>query len=170
MFLRSLWDGHKNLLDRPVEFASVVGDQLNHLIEENASFAAAICGVFDLGRGELRLVGAGNPPPFVIRPDGDWQEPDASGLPLGLMQGAEYDETVVPIAPGDCVLFFTDGATEISGANEGYLGTAGLRRVLEEVNYPAAGPVLTEIETHLLAASNRIRFDDDLTLVDVRIT
>jgi len=170
MFLRSLWDSHKSLLGHPAAFARAVGDQLHHLINEAQPFAAAICGVFDLGRGELRLAGAGNPPPFVIRANSVWETPEACGLPLGLMQGAEYDETVVPMASGDCVLFFTDGATEISGANEGYLGTAGFRRVLEEVNYPAAGPVFTEIETHLLAASDRIRFDDDVTLVDVRIT
>jgi PAS domain S-box-containing protein len=170
MFLRSLWDSYQELLVHPAAFARAVGDQLHHLIEEDEPFAAAICGVFDMDRGELRMVGAGTPPPFVMHPNGLWEVPDACGLPLGLMQGAEYEETVVPIGPGDCLLFFTDGATEISIADESYLGTAGFRRVLEEVNYPAAGPVFNEIEARLLATSDRIRFDDDLTLVDVRIT
>jgi PAS domain S-box-containing protein len=170
MFLRSLWDTHKELLVHPAVFAGQLSDRLHHLIEEETPFAAAICGLIDLGRGELRLVGAGNPPPFVIRSDGSWEEPSVTGLPLGLFPGAEYDEVVLPINSGDCLLFFSDGAVEISAASAGYLGTAGLRRVLENVGYPAGGPVFDEIETALLVASDRIRFDDDLTLVDVRIS
>lgn len=169
MFLSSLWKSHKHRLENPPEFARAVGNQLRHLVQEEEPFAAAICGVFDLERSQLRLSGAGNPAPLVFRSNGALVMPDACGMPLGLMSDAEYDQVVVPIASGDCVLFFTDGATEISTAKDGYLGTEGLLRVLKEVGYPAAGPLLTDIETHLLAASDRIRFDDDLTLVDVRI-
>jgi sigma-B regulation protein RsbU (phosphoserine phosphatase) len=169
MFLSSLWDSHKDMLTRPAEFARAIGDQLHHLIQEDEPFAAALCGLFDVHRRELRLVGAGNPPPLLFRSGGGCEEPAAHGLPLGLMPGTEYDETVVPLARGDRALFFTDGATEIAGLKGGYLGTAGLRRVLADVGYPAAGPVFGEIESRLLAASNRIRFDDDLTFVEVQV-
>jgi serine phosphatase RsbU (regulator of sigma subunit) len=85
------------------------------------------------------------------------------------MQDADYDETVVPLRSGDHVLLFTDGAIEVSGADGHQLGRTGLRRVLQDVGYPGAGPAFDAIEAHLLAASDRIRFDDDLTLIDVAI-
>lgn len=171
MFLSSLWASHQPLLVQPTEFARVVGDRLEQLIEEDEPFAAALCGVFDLARGELRFAAAGNPPPLITRADGTWEEPQAGGPPLGLLRGAEYEQTVVPLHAGDSVLFFTDGATEIgtaSGSAE-MLGSEGLRRILEEVGYPAADPPFDEIEGRLLAASDRIRFDDDLTFLNVRI-
>lgn len=170
MFLHSLWEGHKQLLLNPPRFAHELGTQLHHLIREMGPFVVALCGVFDLDRGVLRLVGAGNPAPLVVRANGAWEEPEATGLPLGLDPETEYEETVVPLANGDHVLFFTDGAIEVSGAHGGQLGKDGLRRVLREAGYPREGVVFNAIESRLLAASDRIRFDDDLTFIDVQIT
>jgi len=169
MYLSSLWASHHSLLTTPSEFARAVGNELENLIEESEPFAAAICGTFDLRKRELRLVGAGNPAPLVVRANGRWEELEACGLPLGLIPGAQYNEVAFPIAPGDSVLFFTDGATEISDSNDGLLGVDGLRRVLEEVGYPNGDAPFEEIETRLLRASDRIRFDDDITFLDVRI-
>ena len=115
------------------------------------------------------MIGNGNPGPLVIRSTGEWEEPVVEGFPFGLMLDAEYEETVVPLRRGDCVLLFTDGATEVPLAKGGMLGTAGLRRVLESAGYPGSAPDFNKIEAQLLAASDRIRFDDDLTFVDVRI-
>lgn len=170
MFLSSLWSGCQALLTRPAEFAHTVGDRLESLIQENEPFAAAMCGVFDLGRGELRLVGAGNPPPLVARADGSWEEPQVFGMPLGLMRGTEYQQAELALRPGDSVLFFTDGATEIAISNDGELGTEGLRKVLQESGYPAVSPPpFEQIENRFLAASDRIRFDDDLTFLSVHV-
>jgi phosphoserine phosphatase RsbU/P len=169
MFLSSLWTDHLELLLKPAEFARGVGNRLEQLIEESEPFAAAVCGVLDLKRGEMHLVGAGNPTPLIRRADGAWEEPQARGLPLGLMRGAEYDEIVVPLHAGDSLLFFTDGAVEIKRADGEQIGSDGLRRILEELNYPLPEFPFAEIEKRLLTASNRIRFDDDLTFLDVLI-
>lgn len=169
MFLSSLWAEHQQLLLKPAEFARAIGDRLEQLIEESEPFAAAICGVFDLKQGEMRLVGAGNPPPLVRRAHGEWETPEAPGFFLGLMEGAEYEETVVSLHDGDSLLFYTDGATEISGASGEFIGSEGLRSILERVGYPSPEFPFTKIENELLASSNRIRFDDDLTFLDVQI-
>jgi serine phosphatase RsbU (regulator of sigma subunit) len=78
MFLSSLWSSYRDLLLKPVDFARVVGNRLEELIQESSSpFAAALCGVFDLARGEMRLVGAGNPAPLIRRADGTWEVADS---------------------------------------------------------------------------------------------
>jgi hypothetical protein len=59
------------------------------------------------------------------------------------------------------------GTTGLRSA-AGFIGH-GLRRILEELNYPLPDFPFEEIEKKLLAASNRIRFDDDLTFLDVQI-
>ena len=170
MFLSSLCASHQSLLTRPAAFAGVVGDQLDELIQETQPFAAALCGVFDLGRGELRFVAAGNPLPLVARADGSWEQPPGGGLPLGMMRGAEYEQIVVPLHAGDAVLFFTDGATEIPvGDGDELLGPEGLLRILQAAGYPALNVSFDDIGSRLLAASNRICFDDDLTFLSVQI-
>jgi phosphoserine phosphatase RsbU/P len=170
MFLSSLWGSHQHLLDQPVEFARAVGNRLHLLIQEDEPFATALCGLFDLAKKELRLVGAGNPPPLVFRAGGSWENPHVAGLPLGMFKASEYEQTVIPLRPGDCVLFFTDGAIEVTDSRGACLGVEGLMRILRGAGYPAAGPVFDKIEAGLLTASDRIRFDDDVTFVDVRIT
>jgi phosphoserine phosphatase RsbU/P len=169
MYLSSLWVSHQHLISRPTEFAQAVNDRLRLLTGEDESFAAAVCGVFDLAKGELRIVGCGGPPPLLVRDGGQWEYPEVSGLPLGMMEGITYDEAVLPIGRGDCVLLFTDGAVEITDPTGGSLGVHGLSRILQEVGYPGAGSDFEAIETRMLATSDRIRFDDDVTFLDVRI-
>ena len=113
MYLSSLWEANRQLISTPGAFAAAVNTSLCDLIKEEEPFAAALCGVLDPGRGELRMAGAGNPPPILVRSGGEFEQPDCSGLPLGLMEDAGYQETVVKVRSGDCLLFFTDGAVEI---------------------------------------------------------
>jgi phosphoserine phosphatase RsbU/P len=169
MFLSSLWGSHQALLAQPAQFANAVGDRLHLLIQEDEPFATALCALFDLKRGVLRLVGAGNPPPLVARADGSWENPHVAGLPLGMFKASEYEETVITLRSGDRVLFFTDGAIEIADSRGTCLGVQGLMRILREEGYPDADPVFDTVETKLLSASDRIRFDDDVTFVDVLI-
>ena len=63
MYLSSLWEADHPLVSTPGAFAAAVNTSFCDLIKEEEPFAAAICGVLDLERGELRMAGAGNPPP-----------------------------------------------------------------------------------------------------------
>jgi phosphoserine phosphatase RsbU/P len=170
MYLNLLWSSHGHLLNSPPAFASTLNDQLNDLAHEDEPFTAAICGTIDLKEQVLRVVGAGNPGPLIARPGRPIQQVQVGGLPLGAVRGTTYPEVQVPLGRGDCLLFFTDGATEIPGGDGECLDAAGLIRVVQEVGYPGRSPQLPKIEERLLASSNRIRFDDDLTLLDVRLT
>ena len=170
MYLSSLWEANRQLITTPGAFAAAVNTSLCDLIKEEDPFAAALCGVLDLERGELRIAGAGNPPPILIRNGNEYEQLACSGLPLGLMEEAGYEETVVNIRSGDCLLFFTDGAVEISLPDGGYLDSDGLVATLKDLGYPNSNVVLAAIEEELLRRSDRIRFDDDLTLLEMRIS
>lgn len=169
MYLSSLWTAHQQLLREPVRFATTISDGLHLLIQEQEPFAAAICGVFDLKAGQLRLVGAGNPPPLVFRKDGSHEQPEAFGLPFGVMEGAPYEEVVVGLGSGDTVLLFTDGAIEITSQTGECQGLDEFVGTLRKLGYPESRPDFVAIETEMLANSDRIRFDDDVTFVEARI-
>jgi PAS domain S-box-containing protein len=169
MYLDSLWQRYQHLLPSPRAFAEAVGASLCDLIREEESFAAGICGVIDLPRGQLRLAGSGNPAPIVVRNGAGFESLDCRGLPLGCFRDTQYDEVVVELQSGDCVLLFTDGAIEISLPDGGLLGAEGLVAILSDLGYPGSGATLPRIEEELLRRSDRIRFDDDLTLLEARI-
>ena len=169
MYLSSLWEANQPLLSTPVAFAGAVNTSLCELIKEEEPFAVALCGVLDLERGELRMTSAGNPAPILIRNGIEYECLDCSGLPLGFMEEAGYDETVVNVRSGDCLLFFTDGAVEISRPGGGYFDSEGFVAILKDLDYPNSNVSLPAIEEELLRRSDRIRFDDDLTLLEIRI-
>lgn len=170
MYLNSLWRSNCSLVVKPSEFARIVGARLYELTREDTPFAAGVCGVFDLKAGELRIAGAGNPPGLLFRADGSCEHIEARGLPLGALEAATYDEAAVRIGPGDCVLFFTDGATEIRDGSGAQLGADGLEAILAGLGYPRSGVSFGAVEKRMLAWSDRIRFDDDLTFLEVQIS
>lgn len=166
--LGSLWDTNCQLLSGGAsKFATYVSAALADVIGDDESFVTAVCGVVDLAAGKLRLTSAGGPAPLLFR-GGQCQSLDIRGLPLGFGPGAAYDEKVVDFLPGDCLLMFTDGATEIAASpGQADLGAEGLAKVLAKVGFPVSAS-LSAVEEELLSSSGRIRFNDDLTFLQVR--
>jgi phosphoserine phosphatase RsbU/P len=170
MYLSSLWDAHRHLLLRPMGFCRMVDETLCRLFKGSGPFAATLCGLVDLEDHTLRLVGAGSPPPLRISAAGDYEIIDCSGVPLGYMEDLAHDEVTINIQPGDTMLFFSDGATEVSIGEHDYLDTSGLLNILKRLNYPRSEVSLETVEREILKRSDRIRFDDDLTFFEVRLT
>ena len=167
--LDALWRSHTDLLAYPGTLASVMTKKLSRIMDEGSSFATAVLGLVDLREMRVIWASAGGPAPFLFRKDGSLEALEGSGLPLGLSMGSDqYQQHTFAIDPGDCLLAFTDGALEVSKTGGGMLGTEGLVRVLEQVGYPASCDFNAVVE-RLLTSSDRIRFDDDLTFLEIRI-
>ena len=169
MHLSSLWHRHFRELAEPARFARLVNRDLCTIVKDE-SFATALCGVLDASRRTVRFTSAGGPPPILLRADGRQEEPQASGCPFGLADDAEYDEFELACGSGDCLLLFTDGVVEIQDSGGRMLGTGGLLSILGSLGYPAAGLRNGDLQEALLAYSNEIRLDDDLTLLGVRFS
>ena len=167
MQLSSIWERHGRLLGEPVSFVRAANAELERVVK-GESFATGLCGVLDVERRALRFVSAGGPPPMIFRATGTVETPDSTGIPLGMVEPAEFEETAVRFDAGDALLCFTDGATEMQNAVGDQLGAQGLQRLLRESGYPAQPLDMTTIERELLKYSNDIRLHDDLTFLDVR--
>jgi PAS domain S-box-containing protein len=167
MHLSSLWERHCRLLAQPVIFAQTVNKELARVVKDE-SFATALCGVIDAERRTVRSVSAGGPPGLAMRTNGTIEELTSSGLPLGMMEDADYEAVEAHFAPGDCLLFFSDGAAEVHNAQGQLLGVGGLARLLQGLGYPASGLQISRLEEQLLVYSNEIQLTDDLTFIEVR--
>jgi PAS domain S-box-containing protein len=168
MHLSSLWTRHHAQLAHPATFASIVSRELSRVVKDE-SFATAICGVIDAASGRVCLASAGGPPVLVVRADGSYEEVETSGMPLGMMEDADYDEVTAELRAGDCLLLLSDGAVEIHNARDEMLGVEGLVRILRANNYPQAPLPVKVVEEELLRHSNAIRLLDDVTFIEARL-
>ena len=85
------------------------------------------------------------------------------------MADVPYKEKTVTLEPGDAVLFFSDGATEIQNARSEWLGVEGFTHILKNLYYPDAPLSMSRLEEKLLRFSNGIRLQDDITIIEARL-
>jgi serine phosphatase RsbU (regulator of sigma subunit)/anti-sigma regulatory factor (Ser/Thr protein kinase) len=126
-------------------------------------FVTCLYAVLNPATGQLRYANAGHNVPYV-RTEGGVTELRATGMPLGLLPGMEYEEKVATLAPGDTVLLHSDGLAE---AHNGQREMFGFPRVAALTGEAADGEVLIDRLLKELAefVGPELEQEDDITLV-----
>jgi sigma-B regulation protein RsbU (phosphoserine phosphatase) len=81
-------------------------------------------------RREFVMANAGSTTPLVCR-GGQILQPHAAGVPVGLLEDVDYDETVFEAQPGDVVVLVSDGVQDQANPSGEEYGRRRLRRFLE---------------------------------------
>ena len=94
---------------------------------EHGMFVTGVCGVLDPVSGELTYASAGHDPPLRVRA-GYRPEPLAidGGPMLALFDHASYPVRRDRLAPGECLMIYTDGVTDATDADGTMFGTERL--------------------------------------------
>jgi serine phosphatase RsbU (regulator of sigma subunit) len=97
-------------------------------------FVTLAAGVLDPAEHACELANAGHLNPLHYRAESasfvEAVTNDQSGLPLGITPGYPYGAVRVPLAPGDFLLFFTDGVTDAQNPAGEMFGLEGLKRAV----------------------------------------
>lgn len=113
----------------PAELAA----HLNTLVLDEMcteSYFTLIYADVDLITGQVEMVQAGHPHPLVQRALGGVEFLGNGGLPVGLIDGAEYEAFSTVLHPGDRLFLMSDGITEAADATGALLGEAGLSHIM----------------------------------------
>ena len=136
---------------------------------EESTFTTLSLGIIDVKAREIQLCNAGNPYPVLLR-EGKAALLELSGMPLGIISEIEYDETVLTLAPGDVLIFYSDGISEATTPDEQIYGMESLRGLVE--SFPPGLNAQAMVE-RILQDVRKFVGDfpqsDDMTIIALRV-
>ena len=138
MSSRTLLKGAAIGSEDPSQVVKTVNDLLTE--DNDASmFVTLLYAVYNPESGVLRYANGGHNLPFIAHPDGSSTVlPSTRGIALGVMDGMDYEQSTLTLAPGDTLVLYTDGVTEAENADGEEFGMERLLSVFAES--PPADP------------------------------
>ena len=133
------------------------------------SFVTAFLGVYDPGSRRLTYARAGHEPPLIREPGGQQRirRLDAvGGIPLGMLDTVEYEETTIELEPGHTLLLYTDGITDARDPGGNMFGVERIEQALAGSTGGAAS-IVQSVMDPLRRHAAGVRPGDDQTLVAV---
>ena len=110
--------------------------EVNQLLNENndtAMFVTLFFGSYDVETGRLLYANGGHNRPLLVHDDGSSSElPLSSGVALGVVPEIGYECGEVTLAPGDAILFYTDGVTEAENVAREQFGLERLQALFAD--------------------------------------
>jgi serine phosphatase RsbU (regulator of sigma subunit) len=114
----------------PGEVLERVNEAVLRRIPSNM-FVTCFYAILDPKSGSLPHANAGHDLPYLHR-NGDAEELRARGMPLGLMPGMGYEQKETTLAPGEGVLFYSDGLVEAHDPQGEMFGFPRLRGLVAD--------------------------------------
>ena len=115
--------------------------------------------------GRLSYVNAAHCPPMVVRAGGELSTLEATGMPVGLMEAAEFGVAEQRLAPGDKIVIYTDGVTEAQNAAGEFFGKKRLRQIVTARAGERCQAVHDAIQEAVTEFTEGAPQSDDITLV-----
>ncbi len=146
--------------------AEVVGRLNRMMLAEQAgeAYFTMIYAELDTLTGAGRLVQAGHPGPILQAADGTPRLLGDGGLPVGVIEEAEYDEVPFRLHPGERLLIASDGLTEAESPHGDLLGDAGLLAAMR-MNAGLGGQAFVESLCWSVSRFTGGRQEDDISAV-----
>ena len=158
---------HAPMEPAPAEMLSAVNFSLSERRIE-AQYICMLYAVWDDDRRVLQVSNSGLPRPIYVH-DGKMEIIEATGLPLGLFDTAEYDELTFRAKPGDLFVFFSDGILDARNRAGEMFGRGGVEKVIESCPDQSPECVVNSLFAAVVDhAAGEPTFDDQ-TVVAIKV-
>ncbi len=146
-------------------------ERINRLLVpgmHRSMFVTCLYATLELETGRLTFANAGHDLP-LWQNEGGVVELRASGMPLGLMGGMDYEDQQADLEVGDRVLFRSDGIVEAHNQVREMFGSERLRNILSDHPRADGDEVIPIILRSLQEfTGDQVEQEDDMTLVTLQ--
>lgn len=164
--------GFKSLFNEIDPVVTVLARLNNLLVEATSSgyYVTFFYGILDRKSRSFVYCNAGHNPPVLLHSDGSIQFLHEGGAVLGFMANLEYQQAIINVAPGDYLVFYTDGVTEVKNFGGEEFGEQRLIETLRAYRGQTAREMRRGILNAMKKFASGCEFQDDVTLMIVQIT
>jgi len=158
---------HAPIEPGPAEMLSAVNLSLAERRIE-AQFVSIIYAVWDDEHRTLLVANSGLPQPVYVH-GGKNESIEATGLPLGLFDEADYEEFKFRMKPGDMFVFFSDGILDARNHKGEMFGRGRVEKLITECAGKSADCVVDLLFKSVAEHSAGVETFDDQTVVAIRV-
>ncbi len=158
---------HAPMEPAPAEMLAAV----NYSLAErriDGQFCSLIYSVWDDANRTLQIANSGLPRPVLCH-KGKIQMIEATGLPLGLFDDAEYDEFIFQADPEDVFVFFSDGILDASNRAGELFGRTRVEKIIAECWANSADSMVKSIFKAVADHATGVETFDDQTVVAIKV-
>jgi sigma-B regulation protein RsbU (phosphoserine phosphatase) len=158
---------HAPIEPGPAEMLSAVNFSLGER-RIDGQFVSLIYAVWDDRNRTLQVANSGLPRPIYAH-DGKIEVIEATGLPLGLFDDADYDEFTFRAKSGDMFVFFSDGILDASNKAEELFGRERVGQIVAANPSASAEEIVQSIFKAVAEHASGEEAFDDQTVVAIRV-
>ncbi len=134
-------------------------------------FLTLFLGVLNIKKGELNFCNAAHNFPYIMKTDGKIVELKLShGLPLGLYPDKGYKDAKVKLEPGDTIVLYTDGVTEMVNDQKIQFGSDRLKENLRKFEGLPPSEIVQRLDKKLESFKGEAPQADDICLFVIKYT
>lgn len=154
----------------PNEVAARLNDEVCNEVGPTGMFITSAFVRLERETKQLTICSAGHNPLYLLRAgSGAVETIESHGPPLGFVTGVEYGSFATRLESGDVLLLYTDGITEAGNVDGEMFGDERLVSVLMEHGRGDVGTLLEVVRAELARFAGRDRYDDDVTLMLIKV-
>jgi len=142
--------------------------KVNNLLCESikpGNFVTAVYGVLDSKNHILTFTNCGHDLPILLRDSGKIEFLKEGGQVLGISRDATYEERPLFLNPGEIVVFYTDGVTEVFDTEGQQFGIERLIRILKDNKDKSSLEIQDAIYDAVKSFASPEHVFDDFTMI-----
>jgi phosphoserine phosphatase RsbU/P len=161
---RAMLRNQLKLIQEPAEIMKLLNQQIPEFSRKR-DFITAFYGRLNYVEHTFTYTNSGQNPPILLRMNGSLELLEQGGPALNILKDVKFNSSLVNLAPGDQIVFYTDGVTEIFSSDSKEYGFERLKKVILGSKFTSANEIISDIVESTKNFSKTKYYRDDFTLI-----